>query len=221
MPSTEQDLRLKFKTALSAQPDYIELRLDQIPETEPKTLLDTISVNLQKCIFTIRRQDQGGKYDGQEEKRLQTLLHLSELKPAYLDLELNALREGREQAKEMLRSLKGNLIISWHDFEKTPQKRILQEILAEIHAHGGMPKIVTTARDFHDNVTILSLYETECRPLVAFCMGNYGVISRVMCPLLGSPLTYASLKGEKTAPGQLCIEELRAIFSRLEYGVKA
>jgi 3-dehydroquinate dehydratase len=43
-------------------------------------------------------------------------------------------------------------------------------------------------------------------------MGEKGRISRVMAPLLGSYLSYASLDtGAESAPGQLTIAEMRQI----------
>ena len=53
--------------------------------------------------------------------------------------------------------------------------------------------------------------------IIAFCMGEQGKISRVMAPLLGSYLTYASLnKGEESAPGQLTVKEIKEVFRILK-----
>ena len=43
-------------------------------------------------------------------------------------------------------------------------------------------------------------------------MGELGIFSRIVCPLAGSFLTYASFE-EKTAPGQLNIKKMREIYN--------
>ena len=45
--------------------------------------------------------------------------------------------------------------------------------------------------------------------MIAFAMGERGVISRILSPLMGAPIAYACLPGEAVAPGQLTISELR------------
>ena len=53
--------------------------------------------------------------------------------------------------------------------------------------------------------------------IIALCMGEKGRVSRVMAPLLGAYLSYASLeKGAESAPGQLTIEEMNQIQHMLD-----
>jgi 3-dehydroquinate dehydratase type I len=77
-------------------------------------------------------------------------------------------------------------------------------------------KICTYARAMEDNLQVLGLIpyaRKKGRTIIAFCMGEKGRISRVMAPLLGSYLSYASLdKGSESAPGQLTIAEMREIL---------
>jgi len=73
-------------------------------------------------------------------------------------------------------------------------------------------KIVTTAKSTNDSSLVLSLYH-EAKPvnLIAFSMGDYGRISRILCLLLGSPFTYVSL-GKAVAPGQFSLSEMKSIL---------
>ncbi|MDA4130858.1 MAG: type I 3-dehydroquinate dehydratase, partial [Thaumarchaeota archaeon] len=77
-------------------------------------------------------------------------------------------------------------------------------------------KIVRGAKHFTDNQLLLSLYSMVDRlaptELIAFCAGPLGVLSRLSCIQSGSPLTYASFPGEKTAPGQLEVETMQRLF---------
>jgi 3-dehydroquinate dehydratase type I len=81
-------------------------------------------------------------------------------------------------------------------------------------------KLVTFANDITDNLVILSLPQEALNlgiDIISFCMGEKGIISRVLCPLFGSYLTYAALE-RSTAPGQIDLEVMRkinALFSSL------
>jgi 3-dehydroquinate dehydratase-1 len=73
-------------------------------------------------------------------------------------------------------------------------------------------KIVTTAKSTNDSSLVLSLYhEAKLVNLIAFSMGDYGKISRILCLLLGSPFTYVSL-GKAIAPGQFSLDEMKSIL---------
>ena len=49
--------------------------------------------------------------------------------------------------------------------------------------------------------------------IVSFAMGDLGLISRVLCPLVGGDFTYASIeKGKESAAGQMTVEDLRKLY---------
>jgi 3-dehydroquinate dehydratase type I len=113
------------------------------------------------------------------------------------------------------------LISSWHDFSGTPGAGFLRTKLAECMAEApAIVKIVTYAGAAADCLRVLELIPRALQrgqAITAFCMGKAGRISRIMAPLLGSAIDYASLDPEETsAPGQLTIRELRAINRIIE-----
>jgi 3-dehydroquinate dehydratase-1 len=115
-----------------------------------------------------------------------------------------------------LRRRCGQLIVSWHDQAGTPSVGELKKTALAALEAGDLSKVVPTARGVGDNATILSLYrEVQRGKLVAFCMGEEGVISRVLCLLAGSPFTYACLDGMEAAPGQIPLRHLREILDSL------
>jgi 3-dehydroquinate dehydratase type I len=124
----------------------------------------------------------------------------------------------QETIKE-LRKYDVKIIISFHDFEKTPGIDKLKSILNQEVSYGAdVCKIVTTAKKFEDNLTIFNFLNEESKrvKLVSFAMGEYGKISRVLSPFFGSYFTFASLeKGRETAPGQLTVYELKSIYETL------
>jgi len=81
-------------------------------------------------------------------------------------------------------------------------------------------KIVSLARTWEDNLTILSLipYARERRQkVVAFCMGEKGKISRIFSPFLGAAWVYASLnRSRASGPGQLTAGEMIEIWKMLK-----
>jgi 3-dehydroquinate dehydratase type I len=96
-------------------------------------------------------------------------------------------------------------------------RRIIERQLA---AGADICKLITTARSFEDNLAVLNLIrEFPGKRVVSFAMGEYGYVSRVMCPLVGGDFTYASLQeGRESAPGQLTVVQLKKIYGMMENG---
>ena len=196
--------------------DLIELRVDYLKRVELAPLLE----NRQKpLIVTNRRKEEGGKYKGEEKKRLSVLREAIDLGADYIDVELATKRS-------FLQGLVGNkgrtqVILSSHNFQRTPSLKELQRLCGQmIRLEADVIKIVPFARAWEDNLTILSLipYARERRQkIVAFCMGEKGKISRIFSPFLGAAWTYASLnRSRASASGQLAVEEMKEIWKMLK-----
>jgi 3-dehydroquinate dehydratase-1/3-dehydroquinate dehydratase/shikimate dehydrogenase len=68
-------------------------------------------------------------------------------------------------------------------------------------------------------LALLELAEQRGFPLIAFCMGAAGRVSRVATLALGGFMTYAAADGAAgTAPGQLSVSQLRGMLRTLEGG---
>ena len=80
-----------------------------------------------------------------------------------------------------------------------------------------MCKIITTAQELEDNLTVLQLIsEFPEVKLISFAMGPLGFLSRVLCPLVGGEFTYASIeKGKESAQGQITVRDLVKIYEML------
>jgi 3-dehydroquinate dehydratase type I len=189
--------------------DFVEVRFDYLKAPDPNVIRKEVP-NQSKCIFTCRPSWDGGFFRGSEEERFKLLSSLISLDPAYIDVELDALRSRELWATQLSKT---SLIVSYHNRRETPTLQSLRRIWNEASNLGAIVKIATTAKSVEDNFTVLTLC-TEVAPgkLVTFCMGDKGVLSRVLCPLLGSPFTYASLEGRRTASGQLSLDKLKGIY---------
>lgn len=214
-PQSIDDLRNLMSRAKGYKPGLIEVRLDNLETISIERIRKVLSADLEQCIITCRSMKQGGFFCGDEEKRLLLMEEIIKLHPGYLDIELEALKENRYIAEEAIKN-NVKIIASWHDFHGTPRLQQIKTLCKEALEQGDIAKGISMARSFRDNTTILSLYKTfnEGR-LIAFCMGELGVISRVICTWLGAPFTYASLD-RATAPGQVSIEELRRFYNAIQ-----
>ena len=106
-------------------------------------------------------------------------------------------------------------ILSFHDLKKTPPLEEMQGIVKrQLKAGADICKVVTTAKDFEDNLAVLQLItEFSGNRIVAFAMGQMGQVSRILSPLVGADFTYASIeKGKESAPGQITVNELIKIY---------
>lgn len=110
-----------------------------------------------------------------------------------------------------------DVIISYHNYERTPELDVLEDIVNQCYAQGAdLAKIATHVNVNRDNSKILSLYKAPGR-LVAIGMGDLGRISRIVAPFLGAEFTYASLSdSESTAPGQINYEKLSQFIMEIQ-----
>lgn len=198
--------------------DIIEIRLDSLSQPEVEPFMKNLTKPL---LFTNRPQWEGGSFKGSEASRIGLLQEAIESDCALVDLELNSAPELRAELLDVLLKHPGTaMIISWHDFSGTPSNEELGEILQqqmESGAHVG--KIVTMAKSFEDVLKILNLQTLAAEnnfPLIAFCMGQMGMVSRLSTLRLGGFMTYAAPDGgNESAPGQLEVTTLRTMLNKL------
>ena len=184
--------------------ELVELRLDWISSVPDLNVL--IANRPTPVVITCRRAEDRGRWRGSEEQR-QTLLRAAIVAGVeYVDLE-------EDIAKSIPRYGKTKRIISYHNFDETPDD------LAEIHQRMAkldpdIIKIVTMARSPSDMARMLRLVKDSNIPTAGFCMGEIGMPSRVLCGKYGSPLTYATFsESRELAPGQLSFEQMRKIYN--------
>ena len=192
--------------------DYAEIRFDFLnPNTVPDAL-QLIRKDLRKCVCTLRPVSEGGKFAGSEKNRISIMKLIAEYNPFLLDIELNTLSKNKN-LRRYLKNTGTGILVSWHNFKQTPGISVLKKKLAQMKKFSNNIKIVTMAKSINDATQVLSLYKNNDTELIAFSMGNYGRVSRILCLFLGSPYTYVSL-GKPVAPGQFSVDEVKSIFTR-------
>ncbi len=192
--------------------DLVEFRIDYSPsitENELKELIDCIDVPI---ILTVRKREEGGKFTGTEEERVEVIKRCISAEPNYIDIELSSQYLNQIVAEAKKRNI--SIICSFHSFINTPDKNfLLKKVEKTVIVEAEVVKVVTMAETFEDNLILLNLNEEAKKrgiEIVAFCMGAKGLISRVLCPFFGSKFTFASI-GDPTAPGQISLEEMRKL----------
>lgn len=200
--------------AAEGEADVIEIRLDALAEPAVRPFCAAVQ---QPLLFTNRPTWEGGAFAGSERERLALLEEAVRAGAAYVDIELQSEAGQVERLVELARPGKTAVIVSWHLFDRTPSAQALSSILQRQYRSGaGIGKIVTMAHTFQDVLRVLDLQVLAAEmgfPLITFCMGKAGVISRVATLELGGYMTYAAADGgAPTAPGQFALNPLRQIL---------
>ena len=180
--------------------DIIEYRIDlfsSFPEYERIKLEKPVSV-------TIRKKEDGGEFQGDDEERLDLLLKYSKYSD-YIDLE-NYLDDD-----VFLKFRKNKIIESYHNFKETPDYETLVDIVEG--RRGDYIKIATMGRDKEDVLKIVKLL-TEFENVIAFLMGRQFSWTRIVSFILGSPMIYCTLS-RPVAPGQLDIYTVKKILKMI------
>jgi len=214
------DAALATARAAEALADVIEVRLDSLAEPAVRPFVEGLTKPL---LFTNRAAWEGGTWQGEESARVDLLVEAVAAGATYVDIELRAEAEQRQRLLAAVQGTACQCIVSWHDFKVTASAQGLGKVFQEMYRSGAhIGKIVTTARDFRDVLRVLNLQDEAAEmdfPLIAFCMGPVGVVSRVATCALGGYMTYAAPDGGGgTAPGQLPITTLRTLLEELGHG---
>jgi 3-dehydroquinate dehydratase I len=202
-------IKIILKKSLSKS-DFAEIRFDYLKKTDIPIVLEDVKKSLSRCVCTLRPRSEGGLFIGKEDERKSILRLIAEYNPFLLDVEFNAIQKDKKLAS-YLKKTKCKLLISWHDFKKTPSDSHLKTKFNKMKKFSDVIKIVTVAKNVSDASRLLSLYSLKSKnKTIAFCMGEQGKFSRILCLHLGSPFTYVSL-GKAIAPGQFSVNEIKSL----------
>jgi 3-dehydroquinate dehydratase-1 len=108
------------------------------------------------------------------------------------------------------------VMLSTHDFDATPPRtELLARVARAFDAGADVAKVAAHAPSLAELQVLLDVTRgVSPAPIVTLAMGATGPLSRLVLPAAGSLLTYAAA-GAPTAPGQLPLDELAALFDRL------
>jgi 3-dehydroquinate dehydratase/shikimate dehydrogenase len=185
--------------------DYLEKPLLALPKLKQFFEDNTAAT----AIATCRRATNGGKFTGNLAAEMEILSKAAAAGFHIIDLELQSAESLKKGDLQHLRDTGVGLIISYHDFNGTKD---LDGIYRRIEPFApDFVKIVPTAKALVDNVTLIRFLErmNDHTNIIGICMGDAGIISRVLGVRAGSAFTFAAATpGEETGPGQIAARTL-------------
>lgn len=201
--------------ALVRDNSFLELRLDYL--SKPALALPRIKRFIEShpgtvVVATCRRAANGGKFRGSIASQLDILGKAAAAGCQLVDVELQTANKSKAAQLQKLRS-RAALILSFHDFRAT--KKLDETLEKMIEFPADYYKVVSTATTLSDNVTMIKFLarEGDRHSLISMCMGEQGIISRVLGVRAGSVFTFAAASAaEATAPGQVTAQELRNVY---------
>jgi 3-dehydroquinate dehydratase-1 len=218
-----EDVLEEARTVAAAGPDLLEVRADAWECAARTEEAMALLVRLRECVphlpllFTCRSAAEGGfHFVGEDARTRLFYAAVEERLVDFVDLELSCGRECLAALKRRAAERGIFLVVSFHDFEKTPSREaLLATVAAQVEAGADVAKVAVMPQCPEDVLTLLAAtLEARRRfpeiPLVAVSMGELGVASRVMGGLFGSDLTFA-MGAAASAPGQISLAELRKV----------
>lgn len=202
-------------------PDIIELRIDawdfieNVPESVAMIKNVRSIVGQMPVILTCRGDWEGGFKKVSDGAKFNIYSRaVKENLVDFIDMEL---KYGPQKISEVLESIKGSeasLIVSFHDFKKTPDRdEIISIMTAQIESGAHVAKLAAMPQSEEDVLDVLGATLAVRRkfpdiPLITMSMGSIGAVSRIIGGLYGSDLTFA-VGSKASAPGQIPVAELR------------
>lgn len=194
-----------IKEAFERGTDLVELRIDYLEEKpDLEELLSVCNKYKLPAIVTNRSKDEGGHFVGSEEERVGYLREAVRLGATYVDIEFNHYRE--------LPKKKTKIIVSYHDFDKTPENLRGIYYTAFTKTNADIIKIATKANSQRDVERMINLVKGAEGKIIGICMGKLGQETRLHPK---NYLTFASLgRGKESADGQYTITEMRQLLKK-------
>ncbi len=217
---TQYEITSQTMTIASLKPDIVEFRADWYDEaTDKENLVEMLKlvrklINKIPLLFTFRTVNEGGI----QKVGLAEYLRISKtaIESGLVDLVDIELMIGEEHISELIELAHKNnvaVIISNHDFEKTPSKDVLMERVEKMISIGAdIPKLAVMPQNNKDVISLLDLTDTihskyPDYPVVTMSMDGIGIVSRIAGEIFGSAITFGCAR-KASAPGQIEAGEL-------------
>ncbi len=216
----EAQAKAQIGRALAGGAEMLELRTDYLEGLTTARVRSLVTEVRETgdvpIIVTCRDRREGGAIDYPESVRLDVLLEGLAAGAEFVDLEFaHYVRPDvrRRLDDALTRSPNSRLILSAHDFARPFDdiRRLYRDMTSACPR--AVPKLVYTAHHINDCFAAFDLLHEADRPSIVLCMGQAGLISRVLAKKLGGLVTFASLdESAATAPGQLTLAQFKGLY---------
>jgi 3-dehydroquinate dehydratase type I len=185
--------------------DILEIWFDEIKDMKEKKLKELFENNKKPIIY--------------KTTTLSKLTKILKFKPQYIDIDIS--RETTLINEIKTKSPKTKIIISNHNFKKTPSIKEMEKIYLKMkEKKADIFKFAAKANSLIDSLRMLKFLEflkEKNTKAICVCMGKEGKLTRVSGHIFGNYLMYAPLTGKKqTAEGQIIAKDLKNILKLLK-----
>ncbi|KAJ6694239.1 hypothetical protein OIU85_004972 [Salix viminalis] len=212
MARSAEQMVIDMQSAKAQGADAVEVRLDFIDSFQPSHDLETIIRNKPlPVIIVYRPRWEGGQYEGDEHTRLEALRLAHDLGADYIDVELKVASDLVGEVKNKHQA-GGKVIVSSYLNGATPSKEDLGHLVARMQATGAdIIKVVSNADDITELERIFHLLSRSEVPVVAYSLGERGLISQLLSPKFGGAFVYGAMEGN-SIPGLPTLDNLRETY---------
>ncbi|POW55812.1 type I 3-dehydroquinate dehydratase [Candidatus Pantoea alvi] len=219
-------LKLARQAAQTPQVQMVELRVDKLSFATHVDKVAQLGRDMRRALqgkpllLTLRTQNEGGSLSPDDASYI--ALYQQWLEAGCADLIDIEMRIGAQAVDRLVAQAHRHhiaVILSYHDFQSTPDNAAMLERLAWQEAHGAdilkiavMPKTPQDVSRLSD--VTWQMRQRSDRPLLTMAMGGLGAVTRMSGEVFGSNLTFGTLD-EASAPGQLEVQALDRAMSAL------
>ena len=172
-------------------------------------------------IATIRTANEGGQLKISDADYEST--YTEYLKQPFMQLlDIEMFRDQARVEKLTQRAHQKNVLVimSNHDFDKTPaQQDIEQRLLKQDQMGADILKIAVMPKSKQDVFTLmnatLNVSQKSKKPLLTMSMGRLGTISRIATANMGGSMSFGMI-GEASAPGQIDVAQLKQFLKTVQ-----
>jgi 3-dehydroquinate dehydratase I len=210
------------------QPDIIEWRVDYFEDIADSAAVIKVAEGIKRIapdvpiLFTRRSSKEGGEPIAISEAQVIDLYRAicASGHVELVDYEMSNEPGHVREVRELSRTHGVKLILSFHDFDKTPGTAFLDECFAAAQRlDADIAKVAVMPRSMDDVLTLFTATLNASRtlriPVVSMAMGGFGSVSRMCGWAFGSAMTFA-VGQSSSAPGQMPIEDIEAGIAMMQ-----
>jgi len=210
IPIKEKDLAKVNRRLLEAseRADLAEIWLDQLNDADIENLISKAPLPI---VAVCKRKTEKGDYIGSYEDQSQMLIKAIKSGASYVDIPLYMPDKLNKKIVQESRKNGVKVIISHHDFKKTPSYMEMLKMTSKMLKKGAdIVKIAVKSQNLQDAIQLISVGKMLKTPHILIGMGQKGILTRILTPTLGGEMMFAvmSKKGQ-TAEGQISVSELK------------
>lgn len=222
----ESALKLARQAAQTPQVQVVELRVDKLDFATHVDKVTQLGQAMRRelkgkpLLLTLRTKEEGGSLSPDDASYI--ALYQQWLEAGFADLIDIEMRIGAQAVDQLVQQAHQHhvaVILSYHDFQATPDNADMLRRLTWQAAHGAdilkiavMPKTPQDVSRLTD--VTWQMRQRSDKPLLTMSMGGLGAVTRVSGEVFGSNLTFGTL-GEASAPGQLDVQALDQTLTTL------